>query len=377
MPYKICWLHPQMQCPGGARIWTRGPPPSWSAHCLTLGLRTGFAGFSASASPSTDSGRSTTRPRDPQSTGIISMLTSPLSLLTNKRQGRPGSAAGPPPPGLAKANSSVQMPRGVAASPFDEPLDGAQQQQHASSLDPSTGRRSGKSGRSARGVLAAVGLASPFATEQSAGQSSPAAKPNTGNSLLSDPSTGALVPAAACHQPAGWDGLGSLPCSMIAATGQSLKADYGCFSNHLQGLKGSSLVAAGNTWDPSTQNTMSSGGGGEYDTIDLSSKLQERISNKSSGRSGRSVIISGESQKSAKSDLSRVSMAIQNELHGAEWKIERSTLTLGKRLGKGGFGAALLLPPSTPPVRRGLPYLTKDVQGCKSVCTDHKRLVSR
>ena len=135
---------------------------------------------------------------------------------------------------------------------------------------------------------------------------------------------------------------GSLPCSTIDAAGQSSNADSGCFLNHLPGSTAGRAVA-GNTWDPSTQNTMSSGAGGEYDTIDLSSKLQERISNKSSGRSGRSVIISGESQKSAKSDLSRVSMAIQNELHGAEWRIERNTLTLGKRLGKGGFGAALLL----------------------------------
>jgi len=49
---------------------------------------------------------------------------------------------------------------------------------------------------------------------------------------------------------------------------------------------------------------------------------------------------------SQRSDLSRVSMAIRNELHGAEWKIERRNIELGKRLGKGGFGApSSFIPP--------------------------------
>lgn len=38
------------------------------------------------------------------------------------------------------------------------------------------------------------------------------------------------------------------------------------------------------------------------------------------------------------SNLSRVSMSIMKELSNAEWKIDPSSLVLGKMIGKGGFG---------------------------------------
>ena len=40
------------------------------------------------------------------------------------------------------------------------------------------------------------------------------------------------------------------------------------------------------------------------------------------------------------SNLSRVSMSIMKELSNAEWKIDPSSLILGKMIGKGGFGKA-------------------------------------
>lgn len=41
------------------------------------------------------------------------------------------------------------------------------------------------------------------------------------------------------------------------------------------------------------------------------------------------------------SNLSRVSMSIMKELSNAEWKIDPSSLVLGKMIGKGGFGASI------------------------------------
>ena len=51
---------------------------------------------------------------------------------------------------------------------------------------------------------------------------------------------------------------------------------------------------------------------------------------------------SGTAQRSISSgsgaSLERVSVAIQKELQGAKWRIERKAFTLGARIGKGGFG---------------------------------------
>lgn len=60
---------------------------------------------------------------------------------------------------------------------------------------------------------------------------------------------------------------------------------------------------------------------------------------------GSSVVMHGQNP-TASGGLSRVSVAIRNELHAADWKIERSAIILDKRLGKGGFGEKILRPAS-------------------------------
>ena len=60
---------------------------------------------------------------------------------------------------------------------------------------------------------------------------------------------------------------------------------------------------------------------------------------------GSSVVMHGQNP-SGSGGLSRVSVAIRNELHAADWKIERSAIILDKRLGKGGFGEKILDPAS-------------------------------
>lgn len=46
-------------------------------------------------------------------------------------------------------------------------------------------------------------------------------------------------------------------------------------------------------------------------------------------------------RRNTPSNLSRVSMSIMKELSNAEWKIDPSSLVLGKMIGKGGFGEQL------------------------------------
>lgn len=86
---------------------------------------------------------------------------------------------------------------------------------------------------------------------------------------------------------------------------------------------------AGNSWEPHTQNTGHTS---------ASADGEDRFNSRHQLASRRSTVASG---GSCRSDLSRMSVTIQNELHAAEWKIERGALELGRRLGKGGFGESI------------------------------------